>query len=38
VGKIIYCTILNPLALVLNFFLPKDERLYFNNIVVACKK
>jgi SAM-dependent methyltransferase len=38
VGKIVFCAILNPLAIVLNFFVPKDERLYFSNIVVACKK
>ncbi len=37
VGKIIYCTALNPLAMGLNFLMPKDDRLYFNNIVVAYK-
>ncbi len=37
-GKILFCSILNPLGMVLNFLLPKDDRLYFNNVVVACKK
>lgn len=37
-GKLIFCAILNPLSIALNFLLPKDDRLYFNNIVVAHKK
>lgn len=37
VGKMLWCTLVNPLALLLNMIMPRNERLYFSNIIVARK-
>jgi hypothetical protein len=36
-GKIVWCAIVNPLALALNLIMPRNERLYFSNILVVRK-
>jgi SAM-dependent methyltransferase len=37
IGKTLWCTLINPLALALNHVFPHNERLYFSNIIVARK-